>query len=369
MPTYFKNFDSLRFYAFLLVFIGHVFTGFSFQTMPFYSVIPYLNFGDIGVLFFFVLSGFLITTLLLREKAEKNINIKFFYLRRIKRIWPVYFIVVLTRYLILPGMILFLAYLGVSIGSNSFTPVPLETLPWFLFFGANFYLSYYSFLSPILNVLWSVSIEEQFYAFWPLLVKFFKGIVIIPLLILIIFLSAYFRYKVHGTPSEDFHTISALMPLGIGALFSYITFFYHKILLSFQNLAKFWWATVYLLTVLFFLLRIFRDDLSFSFPILSSLVSLFLSLMFALLIMEQGVAKNAIWQAGNSRLISYLGKISYGLYAYHMIAFTLVLALLRLSGLSVNIIYYCFAIVSAFFVTILMAAVSYKYIEKPILAK
>ena len=85
--------------------------------------------------------------------------------------------------------------------------------------------------------------------------------------------------------------------------------------------------------------------------------------------MEQGVAKNAIWQAGNSRLISYLGKISYGLYAYHMIAFTLVLALLRLSGLSVNIIYYCFAIVSVFFVTILMAAVSYKYIEKPILAK
>ena len=99
-----------------------------------------------------------------REKAEKNINIKFFYLRRIKRIWPVYFIVVLTRYLILPGMILFLAYLGVSIGSNSFTQFRWKRYLGFIF-RCKFLLKLLRLLVSILNVLWSVSIEEQFYAF------------------------------------------------------------------------------------------------------------------------------------------------------------------------------------------------------------
>src|SRR4051812_32969529 len=84
----FHSFDALRFFAFLKVFFLHIpvatFAAFNFVK----------NGGGTGVTFFFVLSGFLITYILLSEKAvTKNINLKSFYLRRILRIWPLYYLI------------------------------------------------------------------------------------------------------------------------------------------------------------------------------------------------------------------------------------------------------------------------------------
>ena len=94
---YFKNLDGLRFLCFLTVFFYH-----SFQTesanVKSSSVYQFIKFGlaengFLGVNFFFVLSGFLITYLLIKEKElNKNINIPNFWVRRILRIWPLYFL-------------------------------------------------------------------------------------------------------------------------------------------------------------------------------------------------------------------------------------------------------------------------------------
>src|SRR5579864_1385189 len=154
--------DALRFFAFLGVFIFHA----APRTMDFYEaagyphwlgslLIPIFGAGAYGVDLFFALSAYLITSLLLRERAATGaLDLRGFYLRRILRIWPLYF-----------AFIAFAAIVGVL--------VPQQHLP------AHYVVSYYllagnwsyvlwglpaSFAIP----LWTISIEEQFYLAWPL---------------------------------------------------------------------------------------------------------------------------------------------------------------------------------------------------------
>ncbi len=84
---YLPEVDGLRFFAFLLVFIHH----FRVSENVFFKYLH--EFGWVGVDLFFLLSAFLLTYLLRREYSEKNnINIRFFFIRRVLRIWPLYFI-------------------------------------------------------------------------------------------------------------------------------------------------------------------------------------------------------------------------------------------------------------------------------------
>src|SRR5690606_19639921 len=117
--------------------------------------------GVLGVNFFFVLSGFLITYLLLVEKDRfKNINIGNFYVRRVLRIWPLFYFCVLFGFVAFP-------ILKEALGE---VPDEPARLPFYLAFLSNFDVVYNA--SPdasVLGILWSVSIEEQFYLVWPLI--------------------------------------------------------------------------------------------------------------------------------------------------------------------------------------------------------
>jgi peptidoglycan/LPS O-acetylase OafA/YrhL len=155
--------DGLRYYAFFGVFLCH--------TLPFEASFyrqlnlpaPWLwgaavKAGAAGVDLFFALSAFLITSLLLKEKEETgNISLKLFYARRVLRIWPLYFLVVGL------GMILSLTMKD-------------QHLPWYyvagyLLFAGNWIHAVFGRPESIVFPLWTVSIEEQFYLLWPLLVK------------------------------------------------------------------------------------------------------------------------------------------------------------------------------------------------------
>lgn len=142
--------NGLRAIAALTVMWGHVFLGpFGYWGLEgdYRSIFP-LD----GVTLFFVISGFLITYLLLNERDNSGtINVKKFYIRRILRIWPLYYV-----YLSIA-----LLFTGVSIGNGV----------WFyLFFGANIPFILGSALWPIVHY-WSLGVEEQFYLFWPWIVK------------------------------------------------------------------------------------------------------------------------------------------------------------------------------------------------------
>jgi peptidoglycan/LPS O-acetylase OafA/YrhL len=155
--------DGLRFYAFLGVFVCH--------TLPFeasfyhglHLPMPWLwgaivKAGAAGVDLFFALSAFLITSLLLKEREETgDISLRLFYLRRILRIWPLYFLVI--------GLGIVLSHTMAN-----------QHLQWYyvagyLLFAGNWVHAVFGRPESIAFPLWTVSIEEQFYLIWPLLVK------------------------------------------------------------------------------------------------------------------------------------------------------------------------------------------------------
>ena len=158
---HFENLDALRFLAALSVILFH----FSRDIRGFFPGIenkaiyePFdklMQKGLLGVNFFFVLSGFLITYLILHEKQEKGyFSLGKFLLRRTLRIWPLYFIIVLIGFVLFPMLI-----------NGYYT----EHNPWmYLGFLANFDEIIHGANDPInfLTAPWSVAVEEQFYLFW-----------------------------------------------------------------------------------------------------------------------------------------------------------------------------------------------------------
>jgi peptidoglycan/LPS O-acetylase OafA/YrhL len=165
--------DGLRFYAFAGVFVCHTLPLDDASYRALHLPAPWLwlavvRAGMSGVDLFFALSAFLITSLLLKERRETGrVSLRLFYLRRILRIWPLYFLVVAL------GVVLALA-------------VPkLQPLPWRLVAGYVLFVSnwMYPFFAPVRSIcapLWTVSIEEQFYLLWPALLKVLqrRGIVV-----------------------------------------------------------------------------------------------------------------------------------------------------------------------------------------------
>jgi peptidoglycan/LPS O-acetylase OafA/YrhL len=155
--------DGLRFYAFLGVFICHTlpFDGAFYRR--FHLPVPWLwgaiaKSGAAGVDLFFALSAFLITSILLREREETGgISLRRFYLRRVLRIWPLYFLLI-------------------AVGIVLAHTMAKQSLPWYyvagyLLFVGNWVHAVFGRPESICSPLWTVSIEEQFYLIWPLLMK------------------------------------------------------------------------------------------------------------------------------------------------------------------------------------------------------
>lgn len=144
---YIKELDGLRAFAVLIVILTHA--------------TNWMECGWIGVQVFFVLSGFLITSILLHDKEGRTFGeyIKRFYWRRSLRIFPVYF-----AYLIGIGAVLYLTSQGWFFK---------EKLTWLVTYSFNFYKAFWETKgSPFFTPLWSLAVEEQFYLVWPFLIYF-----------------------------------------------------------------------------------------------------------------------------------------------------------------------------------------------------
>ena len=165
MTRRFPGLDSLRFLAAAFVVIGHVpmTQGSIGLPNPTWSATFFR--GSHAVCFFFTLSGFLITYLLLEEERRSStIDVTRFYLRRICRIWPLYFAVVAVG-LLFYNWLLPLVGIPYEVRYGLPTAVLLYTL-----FLPNLMNSLYT-VGGILNPLWSIGIEEQFYLAWAPLAK------------------------------------------------------------------------------------------------------------------------------------------------------------------------------------------------------
>jgi peptidoglycan/LPS O-acetylase OafA/YrhL len=306
--------------------------------------LPLLDMAGYGVTMFFVLSGFLITYLLLKEKEiTKTINYKFFFIRRALRIWPLYFF-----YLIL---------LVLVFGLDSFK----ETLLLYIFFMPNFVnlfvcefgiLPVSKILSEKIGHYWSLGVEEQFYIFWPLLIKFFnKYLFLFICCFPLLFLIFKILLKICSAPTEvqSFFHYSRFGCIAIGGLGAYI---YNKnnnylLFLNSYFIQLFCWLFMFFVASNnFYLYGIINHEI--------------ISILTLVLIVNQISAKNKIINL-ELPIFDYLGKISFGLYIYNPIIIYLFQYYFHaIEDTLLNII---FIYISVFSMLIVISHLSYNYFE------
>jgi len=353
---FFKNLDALRFLSFFAVFLSHAFflahndagSGFISE----FSRISHL--GRLGVDFFFVLSSFLITWIILEEWGSTgNFKIGYFYIRRVLRIWPLYFLIVFAA---------LIAVLVQQAGGLTVSHIPPAI---YLFtFTLNFYVSQYGphFLF-FLVFLWSIAVEEQFYLVWACFLKFFRKYLAAFCWVLLV-LSVVFRwYFFPGSNKLYFHTLSVLSDFAIGALFSQAAFQKKNLLKWVEQAPRMAWFALYLCL----LLSVVFYDALFSGHLSVSLERTWFALLFALVILEQSYARHSPVKFGKWKSLSYLGKRSYGLYCYHGIMLTLASKILAGQPAGPGFISMLVVPVVLFLFTTFVASVSYRFFEKPFL--
>lgn len=148
---YRSDIDGLRGIAVLLVFLYH-------------SGVPGFAFGYVGVDIFFVISGYLITTLLLRDIERKQLNLKDFYARRVRRIIPALLIVVLTCCVLAWWVLMPVAFHDFAQSLVATSAMMSNVLFWL----ESSYFAPTSELKPLLHT-WSLAVEEQHYLVFPIL--------------------------------------------------------------------------------------------------------------------------------------------------------------------------------------------------------
>jgi peptidoglycan/LPS O-acetylase OafA/YrhL len=357
---YFENLDALRFLAAFSVFFFHYSSDMRavFSNLGEHSVTKALlsiaEKGSLGVNFFFVLSGFLITYLIMYEvKHTGKFSLGKFLIRRTLRIWPLYFIIILISFVLFPVILD-----GYHTAHN----------PWmYIAFLANFD-EINNGLNDSLNfltTLWSVAVEEQFYLFWGLALFVLYRIkkINFPLLIGIIFILSFIFRWYHWDEERTiyYHTFSVCQDILTGAFIAWSLFEGKRWLDKIKDLKKIWVLLIYIagFAICIAKNKIFADELI----IIERFV---LSLFFGFIILDQIRGANSIYKLGKVKVFNYLGKISYGLYMYHMVILFCVFAWMNSWGVEsywLMPIYFALCLV----LTISVASLSYYLIEKPLL--
>lgn len=308
--------------------------------------------GNIGVNFFFVLSGFLITHLLIKEKElNGKINIPKFWFRRALRIWPLYYFCVAFGFIIFPWL------------KTMFGQVPNENASPFYYLT---FLNNFDFIkkgvpdASILGVLWSIAIEEQFYFIWPILLT------IIPMRYYPYFFSCLimgsliFRANYDTPMAHEHHTFSCIGDMTIGAFGAFLMQ-KEKWKSRIAELSKPCIFTIYLLFIMVFFFR--KDILCYN-HYTRIFERSFIAVIGLLIILEQTFSKNSIFKMSNFKIISNLGTISYGLYCLHF--FGILITLILTSKLKLNTSLWEVLILKtfcSFVITVILSKLSYKYFE------
>ncbi|MGB1038468.1 MAG: acyltransferase family protein, partial [Bacteroidia bacterium] len=309
--TYFKGLNALRFFAASLVVLMHIRSNQGRMGLEMVPEWPIFFKGLVAVSFFFVLSGFLITYILLKEEAAtKTISIKKFYLKRVFRIWPLYFIIVAIG-------AAFYWYLSPKLGIEFHVDYN-KSLALFLyvFFGANLMNSLYH-VGGILHITWSIAVEEQFYLFWAPLMKKFRDniqtllITVFAISLTINVLNAYDVFGLTEGWKLFVHTLQ-FHYMALGGWFAYKLYQNPKKLMDHFFFRSKVGQMIPLTLLIAFLLFYFKID------VLEPILVVPTGLLFAWLILNVSVNPNKIFGL-DIKPLNYLGEISYGIYMYHMI--------------------------------------------------
>lgn len=340
--VYFPGLNAIRFYAALSVVIVHLGEAASIRGLSsftnLFQPLEYLFLpGNHAVTLFFVLSGFLITYLLLAEADQTDtINVGKFYLRRILRIWPLYYLVV------------FLGFVAIPLAFNGFT-LHITGYP-FTFQDPNYGLKLFLFLVLLPNIayaifpgrapndhLWSIGVEEQFYLMWPLLVRLFRKhlfwllytIILIKIIALVI-VGHLFQQTGWNIQSPWLHLYRFLAnfrleAMAIGGLGALVVFRNTQPILR----ILYSWP-VKLVTVAFLIANIagWHYDFSSREFTLFEMVS---AVFYCLFILNIAANPKPLYRLEHP-VFTWLGNISYGLYMLHPLVLAVTLHVFRQIG-------------------------------------
>jgi peptidoglycan/LPS O-acetylase OafA/YrhL len=351
---YMPQLDSLRFFAVLGVLIVHYWR---LKNLPW--IFSELDFGDLGVRLFFVLSGFLITGILLdcRDMANSSPQgdlffIKKFYIRRFLRIFPIY-------YMVLAGSLFLNLY------------PTRKVWPWLVSYTSNIYITLYNNWIGRLGHFWTLAVEEQFYFVWPWLIMFLPRKWLIPVMLAIISLAPIYRSIAVTLYPEDIasggfmkgtFTLASLDCLGAGALLALlfrtkpgpdqVRFYLRKLALPVALIAY---------GVILFL-KYYNLNIKAYYILGDSIAALFFCWLIA------SASKGFVGLAGDiltNKAFVYFGKITYGIYVYHNLVPELISFIAIRLGYSYQTTGFTNFVISSV-VTILIAHLSWTLIEKPI---
>ena len=340
------NITGLRFLLAVCVLIFHTSEFCSKHNIPFYNNLPIFNKGYEAVCMFFSLSGFLIIRqLYVEKKSSDTISLKKFYLRRSLRIFPLYFLILSYGFLHYNFILPKFGFEGDF--NNNYNLI--EGILLSVFFMPNVFASIHG-PGGIIEILWSLGVEEQFYLFIaPMLF-------LIPLKKHVLFL-LFFTFIFFGL---YFYVEESLLSK-FGMLFFYFTssgiisvlLLEKKILLN-STVIRFILISLF---IIYFSTTIFVDFLS------NANYNLVSMLLFSIVI--GSLSCNSYFLL-NNHLITYLGKISYGIYMFHpiVVQFTGLLYLKLFLKMEINsfliILFYNIFVVA---LTLIMSYLSYKYFE------
>ncbi|MFK7783403.1 acyltransferase family protein [Psychroserpens sp.] len=339
------NLDPLRFILATLVMIFHIPQLSRNQGLPYFLDAPIFNRGTQAVYMFFVLSGFLIIRIIYKKKQQNSFSIRKFYVRRILRIFPLYYLIVIFGFLfywiVLPA-------LNIPFENNYNLG---EGIALTVFFLPNIFAI---LLKPggILEILWSIGIEEQFYLIIAPLLFFVRRQRV--LLIIFLFTISYFviyhldMFYILKRFSFVYYFLFAGGLIAILEEKKYLEFLKYSVAIP---------IVIIVTTILYFVTDVFLFEYAW-------LRNLFTMLLFSLFI--HTLSHNNFEKSIQNKLLNYLGQISYGIYMFHAIAMNIVVFfMLKIQALEIfnDTITIVLINILIFAITILMAHLSYKYYE------
>ena len=309
-----KNLDGIRALAVLMVCFAHFFQvneNYLYTNSKYLGILlfKFSQIGLNGVNLFFILSGFLITRILLNSKDSKN-YFKTFYLRRLIRIFPLYYFALILSFLILPNFI-DIDEPGRNIISNQIWLWSYTSNLSSIFFFSEWDLS---LNFPSFGHFWSLCVEEHFYIFWPFLI-YFMSIKNLKKSLKIILICSFllFLFNENFDSQLAFLKWSSIKYSGILSLGGLIAIYNNSSIIStyIYSISK---KTFFPLLFVFLILSLIipRNFLYFDF-----INIIFYSLFFSVLIICAINNNKVIEYLFNNRILSFIGKLSYGIYVYH----------------------------------------------------
>ncbi|MBL8088927.1 MAG: acyltransferase [Anaerolineales bacterium] len=351
---YYPQLDGLRFFAFLLVFIHNAP---HLESIKIWKILH--EYGWIGVDIFFCLSAFLITKLLLLEyEKNKSVDLKKFYFRRCLRIVPLY-----VFYLLLASI-----YIILSVKQKEFLGVHLLSLITFTYNIAYFYLLPNNFV--LFVHLWTISFEMQFYFVAPWFTKVIKSenqkkyMIFISLFLIGFIIRGLFIFYEVKHPIMYMSPFSHFEAVLLGAFLATTNIGTDNKINNTPTSIILFFAGIFVLSLVFLLPNTFEIGWHLMATYLFAGVGSFL-LIWSLIIKP----RNPIKSFFQLSLFKYLGKISYGLYIYHVFALVIVDLLFKRFIASTDMrTYILFMVFFGLSLTILFSIASYHVIEKRFLS-